>query len=233
MKVTRILVASLLCVVVGGAAYAQTAPGLCLSWNSCPVQVPDQLFVGPQVYKLLVIGKGLAGSYNGHRSRIHIDPGPGNMIPDAWDFDDAGCQASLVAYGFNKFSTCPAFQGAAALSITKFITDPGKLGAICDVSNAFNSFPSDGSKTYAMATISFDHSGSYAGGVNPDPSLYTCGHAEVGSFFDVFAELLLSDGSSQQAGLAPNCQRATWQGGPIPPVAAQPSTWGRVKGLYR
>lgn len=230
MKMARILVALALLVVVAGAAQAQQAYPGCwrLSWNSCTPQVPDQAFTTASIYKLVLSATLVDQPNVGHDSNIIIGPN----VPDAWRFDDLGCQTGsqlvLSATAFAK--TCPAMKGLNPLAITFYGYDAVSKNAALRLAITYDAIATPVAATrYTLWQISFDHTYSVLGASTPGE---TCGGAGQGLNLDVdFCQMLQSNGVANFIGMCSGDARCTWAGGP--PVPTVPATWGKVKGLYR
>jgi len=227
MKIARIVVSLALLAVVAGAAHAQ---GGCytLSWNSCTPQVADQAFTGPAIYKLVLSATSVDKPNVGHDSNIVIGPN----VPDAWRFDDAGCQTgSQMALSNNAFNkACPSMKGTNSLTITNFGYDPGsKIAALRLAITYDNLLTIVPATRYTLWVMSFDHTYSVAGAGTPGVD---CGNADQGLAFNVeFCQMLQVDGFANFIQACPGNAPCTWAGGPQVPTV--PASWGRVKGLYR
>src|SRR5262249_12239158 len=91
-----------------------------LSWGTGDTQVGDQEFAGPGIYTLVLSAMGAPTVNYGHDSTVHIQP----AVPDAWRFDDAGCQTgNRLGLQVAAFDSCAAMLGANALSITSYSLD--------------------------------------------------------------------------------------------------------------
>lgn len=233
MKVTRILASFALLAGFAGAAHAEGCARI--SWGSCDPWNKNTNFVaGPMT--LVYSATGLSSPNVGTDSNLHIYGG-GAGVPDAWRFDDAGCQTgSQLLLGTNAFNkACPALKGANSLTITQYSLD---LAGEADLRLAItydNQSPIPATR-YTVWTIVFDHTFSSVG---PTPGdLSTCGGAEIPLNLRLsFAKLLATTGfeipiqpCDQDVTIDPNAQ-AFYQGG-VHVVATQPATWGKVKGLY-
>ena len=105
-----------------------------------------------------------------------------------------------------------------------------------DCANTYDDFTPVAGTRYTVWQARYDHAFSDVG--VQDPSL-ACGFVENMVCFALLTldtEILLTDGSKESFEGADN-DYVTWQdaGNSLncPVVQAQPSTWGRVKGLYR
>src|SRR5262245_45810319 len=99
-------------------AFAQN-PQAVLSWGSaCPVAVRNANFTGPGHYQLWLGLKNLtpADKNVGTDSWIFYSP----SVPDAWRFDDTGCQtgSNVDLNNLPNSPSCPPMVGSNPLSIT-------------------------------------------------------------------------------------------------------------------
>lgn len=227
MKMARIFVALALLMVVAVSAQAQNEGCYTLSWGSCTPQKADQLFAGPAIYKLVLSATGLSQLQLGHDTNILIGP----AVPDAWRFDDPGCQTgsqlSLTTAAFAK--TCPTFTGGAPLPITQYGYDPVSKFCALRLAIAYNDWTPVPATRYTLWQMSFDHTYSVVGPTTPGVD---CGGVEQGLAFDPeFVQIAQSSGTINFLQPCSGNARCTWQGGPVVPTV--PSSWGKVKGLYR
>jgi len=196
-----------------------------LSWGSCTTQVNNQNFSGPAIYTLVLSVLGGATENVGHDSELRIRP----AVPDAWRFDDAGCQTGsrldLQVAGLGD--SCPAMLGANPLTITSYFIDVDGSAAL-RLAVTYDNLTTVPNQRYVLWKIGFDHTHSIAGS-DADPS--TCDGASTPLNLTMdFTTLLLASGFPLNAPLNPNDQPAYWNGGQVP---TKPVTWGRLKGLYR
>jgi hypothetical protein len=244
MKVTRILAALALVVGFAGTASAQqTATGCArLSWGTCDPYVGDRAITlnnaNLLVYSIFGSSDGNVGTDSQIRLR-HYEGGS-SAVPDAWRFDDSGCQTGsqlgLSTNGLNK--ACPPYKGTNSLVITQYAIDLDG-SAFLRLAITYDNFIPNPATRYTAWLVTFDHSFSAVGPSDPG---VTCGGAEKGvNLYLDFAGVLALTGI--QLNLNP-CNvsvvadpvhgpvLATANGGSEAPVATQPATWGKVKGLY-
>ena len=234
MKVTRILAALAFVACFAGAAHA--APGCVrLSWGDCPNWNMDRSFV-PAIQNLVVSAAGVGDANVGTDLNIHIHP----AVPDAWRFDDGGCQCptpALCGLTINSISfskSCPVMKGNNSLVITNY-SIAGTGDADLRLAITYDAVPPPATARVTLWQLLFDHSFSNVG---PTPSdLSTCGGAEqCQQFFVTQAILLASTGVAENMSgcdAPQSAPYATWQGSSNCPVGTQPATWGKLKGLYR
>jgi hypothetical protein len=245
MKVTRILAALALLSCIAGAAQAQNGCAR-LSWVSCATWVENQNYAGPNSYKLNLSYFGVGAPNVGVENQIrirHLEK-VGNTIssavPDAWHFEDTppGCQNVLGAGASqDNLATgtgCAAFRGPSPLLAPNFQIDLDG-SAIISLNETYNNFSPVATTRYSVLNVAFDHSFSVTGPTTPGG----CGGVELCENFSIdFA--MLDALSGFQLPLT-NCDQdptradgtvATWNGGCEQPVAATPTTWGKLKGMY-
>src|SRR5262249_47177909 len=124
-----------------------------LSWGTCSPQVSQQNFQGPGVYTLVASARGVPLPNSGHDTQITITPD----VPDAWRFDDAGCQGTgrlnLKAEALG--ADCPAMIGTNPLVITSYYLEPGSAGLRLAIS--YDRMVTDPNQRYVLWKIGFDH----------------------------------------------------------------------------
>jgi hypothetical protein len=189
---------------------------------------------------MVVACTGIADDNSGHDCTVVIragnpDPAPVG-IPDCWRFDDAGCQTgaqlAIQASGFSK--SCPVLQGGAPLAITNFGYDASDGHVDVRLANTYNTLVAAPATEYTMWQVKFDHSftdmvdpvnspDSCAGGQEPirmDMSLaadFSPRLLTTAGPFDFFDEQVAGDWHLDMNGLTPTL----------------PTTWSKLKGLYR
>jgi hypothetical protein len=192
-----------------------------------------------------MVMEGVSGIPNfGTDSNLHLSP----AVADAWGYqsDGSGCQDAVAsntlttdnaAVSGGKSGTCQAMKGNNSLTIVNYALD-GAGEANLRLAITYDAFtPVAGPQT--LWRIFFNHQ-LYSSVGPSDPA--HCGGVERCVNFSLAppggkVDLLLTTGSSQPVGPCdvipgnPGAQ-ATWNGG-CPPVATEPATWGKVKGLYR
>jgi hypothetical protein len=170
---------------------------------------------------------------NGNRSQVRIGPN----LEDAWRFDSAGCQTGQLTVSFaGATKACAVFSGTNPLPLTLYSFDSLSGTAQLDVANAYDDFTPVLANSYTIYQAKYDHAFSATGAQDPN---FACGFVENPVCFWLMildTEILLTDGSKEPFDGADN-DWVTWQdpGNSLncPFVQVAPSTWGRVKGLYR
>ncbi len=203
-------------------AQGVTQPNLRLGWDTCDPYVRDKVFSGPAMYRLVMSVNNVTGSYSGYDFTVGFGP----MVPDAWRFDAGGCQGDGNAtYSTTGTKTCPSLQGSGPLAITFFGYDQILKTASLRLANTFNEFPADPATRYTLWVLDFNHAMSVVGPTTPG----SCGGADDAMSIDVVkSEMLLTAGDLVHPLL--DEAHAKWNGNPTPTV---PTTWSRVKGMYR
>ena len=209
-----------------------------LSWDGCDPIVQNKDFLGGgsrQIATLVLSVSAFGLENNGHRSVLVIGPD----VPDAWRFDNDGCQAGGLQVLHSGVSpACPAFQGGQPLGLNLFRHIPGPGNVELDIANTYDNFSPGVGQRYTMWQVRFDHTYSTAGAGDGSSS---CGFASYALCFRIAdddtraPEFLLSDGTKVSGGIERDW--VTWQdptnASNCPLIQAQESTWGRVKGMYR
>jgi hypothetical protein len=235
------------------AGVAQAAGCSRLSWGTCDPWVENTSFTGPATYVLVWSIAGTGDSTTGTDGVIHIGNFGLAPVPDAWRFDDGGCQTfsriGLSTAGFSK--SCAAFQGGNSLPIASCVLDQYGQPDLY-LADSFDLFTPNAANRYTAWVVNFDHSFSSVGPTPPFDS--TCGGAErCVNLVLTYAHYVTAD---NQTVLMPSCDSdpsfpapywsavrpgstssnsgfALWNGGCLVFDATRPSTWGRLKGLYR
>jgi hypothetical protein len=225
MKATRILASLILVAMTAGAANAQF---IRCSWNSCDPQNSNQDFLGPAVYNLVLSVTGADAPNIGTDVSIFLYPD----VPDAWRFDDNGCQTGTQLTrsnaAFNK-TTCPTMLGGTPGPNVIYGYDPGSQMAQYRLVMTYDTFDPSPAIRYTIWQLGFDHTFSVAGPGSPPA---TCGGAERPLALELRnTQYLRADGANDALVVASSdVNPCTWNGGPVP---AQPTTLGRVKAQYR
>jgi len=223
MKVTRILLTSLMVVAIAGAAHAQGS--VRLSWNNCDPQISDMTTNAPVNYLQVVSALGLSAPNIGYDVCIVIGPN----VPDAWRFDDLGCETgSQIFVDPSALSKgCPVLKGASSLPVSNVNYDGATKNESIRMVMAYDPFSPLPGTRYTLFQITYKMQFAVVG---PSPDIDHCGHEEAPLFFDITGKINQQDGNAAPLGNTPGDVRVTANGGPVP---AQVSTWGRLKGLYR
>jgi hypothetical protein len=239
MKVTRIFAALLMVAGFAGAAHAQGCARL--SWGTCDPWVENQNFGAAVPYVLVESALGVGEQNVGTDSNIHIGAFSG-PVPDAWRFDDTGCQTGsqlgLATKALSK--ACPVMLGPSSLAITNYFVPSGGGEADLRLSVTYDTFTPSAATRYTLWLVTFDHTFSSVGPTPPD--LSSCGGAELCEnlnlsfcmYLNLQNQLINLGSCDTDASYPPGAfvsGFATWNGG-CHPVATQAKTWGALKGLY-
>src|SRR5262249_29428313 len=219
------------------ASWAQN-PQAVISWGtSCPTVVKNMNFTGSGTYRLWVGIKNLTPA--DQNVGVNLWLFVGTPVPAAWRFDDSGCQTAARITTNHQANTksCPAMIGTIPLTVTDYSYDAATQRMLLFFHYSYDPFTPVAGVTYTMWNILFDQSHGIAGS---DALPTTCDNA------DATLSIAISDPSdhvhpslmvtSQNVEeilhfANPSDQFVTWNG--AQPVAAQASTWGRIKGTYR
>lgn len=229
-----IATASVTCATEGWTQNAQAV----LSWgSSCPTVVRNMNFGSPGHYLLWLGLKNLTAADKNVGTDSWLFYGP--TVPDAWRFDDAGCQTGSQVALDNLPNTpaCPPMVGTNPLSITNFFynTSTGRMEVRLAI--VYDDFTPVAGTNYTLWNINFDHSFSHVGTDN-NPS--TCDNVQVPLCISISdpndvdhpSLLLLTTGQNEIYHFGdPRDQFASWNMGCMP-VPAQQTTWGRIKAVY-
>jgi len=241
----------------GQAMAEDTQATIRMSWNGCDPQRPDTLFSGPGQYKLVLSAADftpgpMADDNIGTDIELYIHAyGICSLLgaqsisyPDAWRFDESGCQSAgrFTASAEAFADDCPALIGANPVIIT-YYDYSSDYGAIIRVAVAYEGVSPFAGTRYTLWQLTFDHSHSVTGPTTPGVN---CGGAELPVYVvPHFAYLLTTRETPASFSTTPgdaNLQYyCPWYPPGGPPVVGWndlrvptlPTTWGRVKALYR
>ncbi|HEV8479256.1 MAG TPA: hypothetical protein VGR66_00555 [Candidatus Eisenbacteria bacterium] len=245
-------VAAVATAALSTAGWAQN-PQAVMSWGAaCPTVVHDMTFVQkstdgsvPNPYPMYIAAKNLTAADANVGSDINLFYGRG--LPDAWRFDDAGCQTgSQVSLSNNGTKTCPAMKGTNPLTITNFqyyANEEPNPRMNVRLAITYDNFTPVAGTTYILWSIIFDHSFSVTGPSTPGVN---CGGGELPlciamtdptmpNYSDVASGVLALTGIQEPFTFATATDGyITWNGGLNCPgaVPTVPATWGRLKGMY-
>lgn len=242
MKAVRLLAAVALLASLSGAAHAQTGCAR-LSWNTCDPWVLNQNFVSPGQYRLVESVYGLGTPNVGTDTQIQIWWHTSPYIPDAWRFDDGGCQSGRMTVSNANFSkSCPAMKGTNTQVNAYYVVDPNGRATI-RLAIAYDPVAPIATGRYALWQVTFDHSLSAVGPTPADQS--SCGYADACGLmsFDFVRVFTTTGQVLSLPGCDVPCFDAAWNAtgycADWPPyfqcfpVPTQAQTWGRVRATYR
>ncbi len=231
-----LVLAVALVAAVGLAAGARGEPVLRYTWGDPDAVKTEQSFTGPGVYRQTVSITGLAGTVE--ELWVSLATGRCWGRPDAWAalclFDGLDCVGRT---GF--FVWTPAVTGCApipGLTLEVYanghVTDP--RGSIFIHATIDPPLVADPGTRYAIATLSYDHSYSVEG----EGDAAHCGSAEAPFCFGVDGAQFRLVTPGGFTNVVPDYEEhaLAWQstaGWCFDAVPARPSSWGRLKTMYR
>jgi hypothetical protein len=232
--------------------------GIEASWNACAPIVSDRVLPsGATTSRLYFSVTGLTGTVKGfdirfsYGSQFAGDCGALHP-PDAWRFDDAGCEGLANLVQFKTTSTdpaCPQLTGPVGLDLTKINYDPliGRERII--IARSWTTpITADPGIRYQIANVTFDHTYAVSGPGDPPQ---TCGGFEQPICFtfqgsqgahgdcDPYGQNAYLDGNGEQhsfgafpsviATFRSDASSVTCNGA----TPATPKTWGALRAQYR
>jgi hypothetical protein len=225
------------CAVLAGAAaaYGGTHSTIRMSWDTCDPQTREIRFTGPTSYRLVFSAADFtpgptADDNVGTEIEFLVYPAG---IPDAWRFDDEGCQTgSQIIFSSSGLSgVCPALKGGNPFAITHYGFEPLSRVARVRLLDVYDTLVPAPNTRYTVWQVTFDMAYAVAGpGAPPE----TCGGADVPVLIALqFATLLTLRGESAALQTAPGDLSYVYWNHETGPVNTLPATWGHLKGLYR
>ena len=226
-------------ITLGLAPLAHAAGIIDLSWNACSPIVVDRSMSADGANHLYVSVLGQDEAHRGYQWFVVIHDASGS-VPDAWRFDDGGCQppgrVAIEHLWPDMTQSCPAFQGGLASTQTRGYQSvalgvPG-LPMVAFLTNSYPEGQSsvDPAKRYALGRIVFDHSSSVPGAATTPG---TCGGLDEPMCLALEPTLtgwVDMDGTSRAWTIGNGA--VTVRGG-CEPVPVAPTTWGTIKAQYR
>lgn len=259
MRAARLLASLAILASLSGVAYAQDGCAR-LSWESCDPWHETGCYFGQAKYRLVYSVYGVSAPNIGTDSNIHVfgehtcGLGP---VPDAWRFDDSGCQGSgRISFSTDAFAPdCPAMKSTNQQIITNVSQDSyGELDI--RLATIYDAVTPDPSKRYTLWVITFDLTHADVGPTPADHS--SCGGVEEGLTLALSTAYVLRttgfvldlpacdlDPVFPDAGRRPFAywnrefyicgpqSRPSRSAGNCQPVASEALTWGRVRATYR
>jgi len=219
------------------AVPAQADPTVTLAWNSCTGPINVQADPGAP----LSLVASVTGQTEGHKAfqvRVLLRP-YGSFMPDAWRFDEGGCQGPLRRT-FNHYSqdpNCPQFHGdEPSLEITDFALDVNvnHYRFVYATAYPFGIPTADPNTRYMMVRMNLDHTFSTQAPSIPGE---TCGgFYQQMCFFLYKAEWVDMSGAERTYNV--NSERLAmndpyYSACFSTAVPAKPATWGAIKNTYR
>jgi len=146
------------------ATSAAATPFVSVHWGSCPFPVHEAINRNQGTAPkdtITVTVKGLSGPVLG--AQVFLSFGSPGGLPDAWRYDDAGCEAGRGTFeNANNFDRCPRLLGANPRRVAQFQYDDLIKKARLVYAQAFDLFNADPNVEYMLGRFTFDHSA-------PDP----------------------------------------------------------------
>ncbi len=213
-----------------------------LSWNTCaPIQsvLPD---AAPGPISLYISAIGQAELHFGYQFRFALS-GYNDSVPDAWHFDDAGCQTRSFLGIYTHPSSfvakaCPAFGGPFTTEeVHAFGYAAPSTGVPANMLSGFvshtyeaRSGPREPTQRYFLARFEFDHTYSVPGVSTPGVD---CGGFEQPICIELVpTQCWWRNLLGQQVGFGVGNGAVGFRES-CTPLPAAPGTWGAIKGQYR
>jgi hypothetical protein len=229
--------------LAGVAPVASGADGIIdLSWDTCSPIVVNQSSAGVGSMSLIASVTGNDQTHSAYQVRFQLGD-PSELVPDAWRFDGAGCQATALTMNHQVpaalAKSCPAFHANLAFftatTYSFFPAGSGHATSLADgrltvaYSAATTSVPG---QRYFLAQFLFDHSRSVPGPTTPGVN---CGGYESAIFIRLLNDPLgayncvyvrESDGAERRFEIGNGLVTVN---GIVP---AERATWGQIKNAY-
>jgi len=205
-------------------------------WDGCTGPI-DKTTTTPGLYAIFISVLGHDQPQKAYDVRI-IYGDANQQVPDAWRFDNDGCQTSSGITQDVTSKVCPPFSqnAAGALQIKKVIFSPPQdpyAQTLMQVllANSYQDVPVVNPATrYFLERIQFDHNASVVGAGTPG---LTCGGMEVPMCFKLSYATWL-DLAGNEIPFARGNTQVSWQGpSACSGVPVQAKTWGSIKSQYR
>jgi hypothetical protein len=235
----KVAYAFLVVALLAAAATPLSAqPTTRMSWNECPVVVPEldvlEPFVGP--YRVVLSATNLpAVPISGYVTEISVYPRWG-VLPDCWRFDESGCQTgSRITYSSSAFNLdCPSLEHGTAHGTQMYTVNPDATSATIHLENTFDAFTPDPLTRYTLYVVSFDMSNATLWGSAPGSG--KCGWAAMCvTLADVGTQFVAAGSGNVYPAINVGREHMVEWGDYLVcfEVPTEPSTWGSVKALYR
>jgi len=221
-----------------GGSNAHAAGTVRLNWNPCttgPVVTSgnpgDAMMFWATVY-------GHVEAHKGYEIRVRLQAPTGTPFPDAWRFDDAGCQVPAIALlnlnplGATPF--CPRFIPTNAVTSTSYSYDGLTDAATIAIAATYPTIPAvDPAVRFAVFSARFNH---VASTIEPTVPGVSCGGFATPICIAVTkAEWTRPDGTVLPFNIQPNAITFNDPQGHVCEAAtpARAATWGAIRGQYR
>jgi hypothetical protein len=239
-RMLALFAVGLACTACAGTASGQgdTQATFRMSWGTCEPQFANTFFTGPTGYNLVLSAADLtpgptADDHLGTDVQLVVEPGAADGFPDAWRFDELGCQPvdAVTLSNAPLNPVCPAMTGPRPLAITYiYPLDEATNSMRIRLAIVYDDVSPAPNTRYTIWQVTFDMAKAVAGPGTPG---VTCGGADRQMRIRCdFAQLATIRGVLASFRTAPgDLDYVTWNMGA--PVRTEPATWGRLKGLYR
>ncbi len=233
-------VVCLLALLLAASAVGAT-PVLRYTWGDPDSAIVNQDWTGPHTYTQTLSVTGLSGQV----SSFNVVVWNSHMTPPAWEMIFIPIPPALQAVdctGHPAFSVSPDVAGAQTLPGAE-VTFAANYSGVPPVTNgrmylvvtASTPFEADPAVQYAIATLTFDHLNSLPGWDEYDTT--HCWGADIRYCFLVYRAVVWRPSGSSEA-MALEHDALTWQDMTRTfdcrtALPAQPTTWGRLKAIYR
>ncbi len=211
---------------------ASGAPLFRLSWDTCNPLVSHKVVAPGTIASLVGSVTGQDQVHGGYT--LMLTGHAAASIPDAWQFDDDGCQPYPVIIDYIVVTAigkvCPTFSQFGPVSVQERTFDYDATSGSVRAALAIR-YPtvlsSNPATRYFTLRILFDHTDSVSGGGTPG---VTCGGLESLITFDVERAVWINAANEEVPWPLEN-DHVTAAG--VPPVPALDRTWGQIKSIYR
>jgi hypothetical protein len=223
------------------AARAHAAATLALTWDSCTGPV-DRVSSGPGPYSLYASVVGPNEPHKAYEVWVAIGDSQG-LVPDAWRFDEAGCQGTARATVDHlppaaEAAACPALQGdLQSLQIRAVDLWPAAFGLPTTLLRVVlaSAYPAgvqnpDLNQRYFLARFAFDHTRSVDGPGIPGAS---CGGFETPMVLRDFRGAYLTTDGVEVPFVGVGTATARFNSANRVALPVHPVTWGAIKSQYR
>jgi len=230
-----------------------------LSWTGCNAGSPVEQFSAAE-HVLTMSVTGVEGNYDGFEIVLAVNDHctfyPGDVFPDAWRFDAAGCQSgSFAVTRPRSLGACPGLfpvgvsYTAASFGTVDYYFGPGPPGQLrtmfLHIATSVPMQHFDPGTRYVLAQLHFDMTNAVAT-YDPSGKLCGCGSSKeeiylLSGHFTPFADVsnVLSSENNAYWNEYFYCtigspSVAASASAPVClPVPAQAATWGQIRASYR
>jgi hypothetical protein len=225
------------------ASRAAAEPEVRLDWNDiqCRTTPLDLSLSEPYEVVLGVFVLGQADPQTGYSVRLRIGPANPSAFPDAWRFDDTGCQSGRLFMNYNNPipEACPyLFLGLSNIRATRSVSYDASISTEdlkFRLDYVGTSIAPSPTRRYNVVWFVFDHFNSVTGPSSPPT---TCGGLEQAMCFQLSdAQWTDSAGTAHPWTIATpfaSVNAAALGGAAVcTATPARAATWGAIKQQYR